>query len=248
MMRPVVLVLRSSDRFSDLLCENGCQVVNLELTKTEPLDDLTDLKNCIAEIGRFDGLFFTSPIAAKIFVLELSSLDLRFNGKIYVLGERARTVFENAGMSVEQRSDANTAEDLINGFGVAEFAGKSFLFVRGDRSLRTIPELLSSLASVDEAIVYRTIDDQPDANTMEELRKRLRNGRIDWVCFFAPSSVDGFRKFFCLEDLKDVKTAAIGKTTGRRVKETGLHLDFISERATADDFAAGLFEYIKRIE
>lgn len=248
MTPPVVLVLRSSDRFSDLLWESGCQVLNLEVTRTESLDDLTDLRNSIAQIDRYDGLFLTSPVAAEVFVRELKSSDGKFAGKIYVLGQRTKKVFENAGIGVEYRSEVNTAAEMVAAIGEAEFAGKSLLFIRGDRSLRTIPELLTGAAAVDEVVVYRTLDHPPNAETADSLRKRLQSGEIGWICFFAPSSVDGFRKVFGLEDLNGIKTAAIGKTTGQRIKEKGLHLDFVSQRANADDFAAGLIEFIKSIE
>ncbi len=248
MTPPVVLVLRGSDRFSEMLWESGCQVINLAVTKTEPLDDLTDLNKSIAQIGVYDGVFLTSPVAAEVFVRELKARGGKFAGKIYVLGERAKLVFENAGMSVEYRNDANTAGELVAAFGEAEFAGKRLLYIRGDRSMQTIPDVLGSNAQIDEVVVYSTTDDPPDAETAAEIRMRLRNGEITWVCFFAPSSVDSFRKIFELEDLNGIKTAAIGNTTGRRIRETGMHLDLVSERANAEDFANGLVRFIKSIE
>lgn len=248
MTPPVVLVLRSTDRFSDLLWESGCQVLNLEVTKSEPLDDLTDLKRSIAQIDRYDGLFLTSPVAATVFVKELKSLDGSFTGKVYVLGERTKKVFEDAGINVKCPAGVNTAGELVAAYGDAEFSNKSLLFIRGDRSMRTIPQLINSLGSVEEVVVYRTLEYPPDQDTADEMRKRLRGGEIDWICFFAPSSVDGFLKVFYLKELIGIKTAAIGQTTGQRLKEVGLHLDFVSRCANASDFAIGLVEFIKSNE
>ncbi len=57
-----------------------------------------------------------------------------------------------------------------------------------------------------------------------------------------------FRNYFELEDWGRPKVAVIGDTTARRVRESGIRVDFVSRRATAGDFASGLIEYIKSIE
>lgn len=248
MRRPVVLVLRADDTFSARLREGGFEVINCELIKTEAVDDLGELQNKLADIGKFDGICFTSPAAATVFLREFHIAGHSFPRRIYVLGERTKRVFENSGINVEYNHDVNNAEELIASFDGTEFAGKRLLFVRGDKSMRTIPELLKGRAEVDEVVVYRTMENDLEAGAVNEIRRRLRSGEVGWICFFSPSAVDSFRKFFDLEDLEGVKTAAIGQTTAQRGKESGLNADFISPRAGAQDFAAGLIEYIKSID
>ena len=247
MKPPVILVLRGDDAFSVKLRENGFEVLNLELIKPEPLDDLGELRERLAELDNFDGLFFTSPVAATIFVDESNRLGQQFFGKIYVLGERTKTIFENAGEKVEYGIDTNTAEEMIESFGEAEFAGKRLLFVRGDKSMRTIPELLDGKASVEELVVYRTVENPHAEEVTADIRTRLDDNEIDWVCFFSPSAVETFVKAFERIDFDGIKMAAIGQTTARRAKEAGLKVEFISNRASAEIFAAGLMGYIKNI-
>jgi uroporphyrinogen-III synthase len=242
MRKTVVLVLRGRDAFSDKLVESGCEVINLELLKIEPVHvelgyDINDL----------DGLFFTSPHAANSF-LSATGLALReYKGDIYVLGERTKNVFEGAGISVRYQSDANTAAEMIRLFGNAEFAGKKLLYVRGDRSLRTIPNQLVSKAQVSELIAYRTVDVPPDPLIASEIVGQLGRGEIDWMCFFSPSGVDGFLKNIDAAELCGVKTAAIGETTAGRLRETGLSVDFVSSRTGAEDFADELIEHINNL-
>src|SRR5260221_14329457 len=116
MRRPVVLVLRAKDAFSGRLRENGCEVINLELIKTEPVNDRGELDSLFANIGDLDGFFFTSPVAATVFLDGMRRRDRLVSDTIYVLGERTKKVFENAGVKVEYRENANTAEELISSF------------------------------------------------------------------------------------------------------------------------------------
>ena len=239
--RRVVLVLRGDDAFSGRLREAGIEAVNLELITTAPVDHLSSLRERLGDIENFDGFFFTSPMAASVFLKQSAR---QFGGKIYVLGERTKVIFENAGITVEYRADANTADELIAAFGDAEFAGKRLLFVRGDKSMRTIPEMLAGKATVEEVVVYRTVDISPDGAAISDIQKRLSAGEIDLVCFFSPSAVESFGRIF---RRVDIKAAAIGRTTARQARDAGIEVDFVSERANALDFADGLIAYIKKI-
>jgi uroporphyrinogen-III synthase len=136
---------------------------------------------------------------------------------------------------------------MIRLFGDTEFANKTLMFVRGDKSLRTIPDLLGDKAEVSELVVYRSADVIPDPAITSKIRDHLTRGEIDWMCFFSPSGIDALLKNFDPEKLRDVKTAAIGETTAGRARAAGLNVNFISRRTRAEDFADDLIEYIKNI-
>lgn len=248
MKPPVVLAVRYDDQFSTFLRSGGCDVLNLALIRTAPADDLSDLHKTLGRIENYDGLFFTSPVAARVFAEQSVATERIFIGKIYALGERAKTVLENSGFEVIQPENANTAEDLIVFFDEAEFSGKRMLFVRGDVSLRTIPKLLEGKATVDEVIVYKTSQIRPDESVVSVISERLEGGEIDWLCFFSPSGVESFRGLFALDAYESVKVAAIGDTTARKAREAEMHVDFVADKATLEDFAAGLIEHINNIE
>ena len=242
---PVVLVLRSADKFSSMLKEAGCELINLELIRTEPLDDQKELRSAIDNLNDLDVLFFTSPVAAAVFVDCLRDRGPEFSGKIYVLGERTKRVFEDAGITVEFPPKANTAEELIRSFNEDEFVGKRFCFFRGDRSMRTIPELLKGKATVNEVIVYRTIENKLDAETAARITGRLENGEIDWACFFSPSAIEVFNSDFGDANLNGLKVAAIGETTAEHARRKGLKVAYTSSQATSESFAQGLIRHIK---
>jgi uroporphyrinogen-III synthase len=243
-----VLVLRRPDHFTDRLKLGGFNVINLPVTATEPVSDLSALESYITELNAYDGCFFTSPVAAQIFVKAAGSGSRAYAGKIYVLGERTKQVFEKAGIKVEYRAGTNTARELVAKFPIEEFLGRSFLFVCGELSMRTIPEMIGLNATVDEVVVYRTIEVRPSTPVVNEIRKRLASRAIDWVCFFSPSAVDSFVRVFALSELSGTRTAGIGETTGRAIKEAGLPVNFTSSKASAGNFAAELLDHIKSIE
>jgi uroporphyrinogen-III synthase len=245
-MKPSVLVIRRNDRFSELLREAGLEVENLELIVTRPVADLSDLSQRLERLDEYDGIFFTSPAAAEVFVKRVEADS--FSGKIYVLGERARRIFDEKGFDVVFRADANTAEELITSFGNSEFAGKRFLFVRGDRSMQTIPELLTGVAVVDEVIVYETVATEPDSKRIEQLKAKISNDQIGWMCFFSPSSVEEFTEVFDRVEIGKLKSAAIGETTACEARRIGMRVEFVSKRSNPDNFAQGLIEHINSIE
>ena len=242
---PLILVIRQADDFSSNLTQNGLEVVNLQLIRTEPVEDLSQLTEKFIGLDRYDGIFLTSPVAAGIF-LEQMNESKKFGGKLYVLGERTKSLFDGKDFDVVFSKDANTAEEFINSFGTEEFIGKNFLFIRGDKSMRTIPWLLRTSAVVDEIIVYKTVGNPVSGEVAKSIEAKIEGGEIDWICFFSPSAIDAFISTFTTDKARSLKTAVIGETTATRARETGMNLQLISKKAGAVDFADSLVEQVKQ--
>ncbi len=248
MTAATVLVIKRDGRFSSLLRENGCHASNLELIGTVPNEDLGELNATLERMDEYDGLFITSPAAAEVFVRQLKSIRRNFAGPVYALGDRAGAMLSEAGLNVVVPESANTAAELIRSFEDAEFAGKHFLFIRGDQSMRTIPARLASTARIDEVEVYRTVEIPPTDDVLESIRSDLRNKRIDWICFFSPSGVRSFVKLFGTDVTKETAVAVIGETTESSAREAGLMVNYVSPEASAEAFANGLIEHLQTID
>ena len=240
---PLVLVVREFDRFSFRLKEAGFEIINFPSIKTLPVENTNELDEKLKFLEKYDGLFFTSPKAAEVFLQRKTKND--FRGKIYALGNRTKLLFEKTNFEIVFRENANTAEEFINSFDRSEFANKKFLFLRGDRSLRAIPSLLKKVAEIDEIIVYRTLENPIDEALINKVRERLRRGEIDWICFFSPSGVESFLKTFGDFAPDEIKIAAIGATTAKKAAAKNLKVEFVSPKACAEDYAFGLIEYLK---
>ena len=172
-MQRTVLVIREYDKFSEILAAANFEVINFQAIQTLPIENLSELDETLDQINGYDGLFLTSPKAAEIFLQKVREKDFEFGGKIYVLGNRTKRLFENTNFEVVFRENANTAEELINSFEIREFTGKRFLFLCGDKSLRAIPELLKDVSRIEEIIVYRTIENSFDKVLIDEIKRKI---------------------------------------------------------------------------
>lgn len=246
MKKPLILVVREFDKFSSLLTENGFEVINFPAIQTLPIEDFSELEEKIDNLNQYDGLFFTSPKAAEVFLKNVENRKNDFRGKVYVLGNRTKVSFENKSFEIVFRADANTAEEFINSFDESEFAGKRFLFLRGSKSLRIIPELLDGVVIVDEIIVYRTIENSTSEDLIGKIREKFDKQKISWICFFSPSGIESFIKTFSELSLEKIKIAAIGATTAKKAAENNLKVEFVSPKASAEYFAIKLIEHLDK--
>lgn len=243
-MRKKILIIRSFDEFSRILAENGFEIINLPMIETKPLDDLSDFEAKLKAVEKYDGIFLTSKNAAQILADKLEELNINFAGKVYVLGKRSFEILQSKNLDLIFYEDANTAEEMLEKISTAELKNKKFLFVRGEKSLRIVPEFLSSSATVDEAIVYETHEIAVEIDKVNGLREQFENDKFAAVCFFSPSGAETFLTKFGTEILHQTKVATIGKTTAVFFQRRNLQADFVSSKASAEDFAVGLIEYL----
>lgn len=220
-----VLVVREYDEFSRILEESGFEITNSPAIETVPTTGSIELGDEI------DGVFITSRTAAKIF-----RDSGQFHGVVYVLGKKSFDILKDSGFDLRFDESANSAAEMLAAIPRSEIDGKRFAFIRGEESLRVVPDGLRSMgASVDEIVVYRTESvGIPDA---------VRERDFDWICFFSPSAVASFVHQAGTGQLTSAKIAAIGKTTASSLAENGIDVEFVSPSASAVEFAR---ELIKR--
>ncbi len=217
------LVVRKYDAFSRILEENGFEVANCPAIETVAFEKSFEID---AEV---DGVFITSRKAAEVF-----SGVANFAGRVYVLGRSSFDVLKDRGFDLFFDGNANTASEMMAGIPSGELKGKRFVFVRGEESLRTVPEFLKGTATVDELVVYRTEPIRID--------RELANRQFGWICFFSPSAGASFVDQLGLERLKKSKIAVIGATTAEFFGNRGIGVDFVASRATAESFANELIK------
>ena len=243
--QPTILVLREECDFSRELRDQGYQVWNLPMIATRRAPDRNRFRELLAAIKRFDHIFLTSRASAAALVDEITPEIKTKLPTVYALGARATEILENHGIAVEYKETANTADELLDELGDSQFTGTSILFLRGDKSLRTIPDRLGRIAKVEEVIVYETVEVPMEDNPVVGM---LRSGDVDWICFFSPSAVESFAGRHVINGQTSPKVAVIGETTARAARSLGFDVGFISDRATAIDFARGLARHIESFE
>lgn len=233
-----ILVIREFDKFSQILSDNGYKVVNLPLIATKTLEDLSDFESKLEVIENYDGIFLTSQNSAKV----LAKSNLTFSGKVYILGKLSFEILKDKNLDLVFFEEANTAEEMLQLILPAELKNKHFLFIRGEKSLRTIPKFLSNFASFDESIVYQNRQISLEIDKIEEISELLRKSEIEVVCFFSPSGAESFLSQFGNEICRNSKIATIGTTTAQFLEKQSIKVDFIAERANSEDFAIDLIK------
>jgi uroporphyrinogen-III synthase len=236
-----VLLLRKDTEFSGILRSAGCAVTELQLISTEPLEDLGELFQSVEKPDQYDGAIFTSEASAHIFIKAVNDRLKSFNGRIYVLGARANAMFADAGLDTVFDRNVNTVDEMIDKLGSGLY-GKRFLYVRGERSLRKVPDRLRGRSVVDEVIVYRTVVSRPAQQERDAISNQLSRGEIKWLCFFSPSAVDAFYEIF--GQVESARAAAIGITTAKRAEELGFTIGFVSPSSSSSEFASAFASHL----
>ena len=240
-----ILVVRKFDNFSRILSESGLKVINCPTIKVAPLEDLSEFEMKLDAIENYDGVFLTSRNATEIFRTKLRARNVDFHGKIYVLGKRSFDLLKSENLDLVFDKTANTAQEMLENIALDELKNKRFLFVRGEKSLRVVPEFLEKIASVDEAIVYRSSRVTIADDKIKEIQAKSASGEIACACFFSLSAAESFLQLFGAEVLHQIKITVIGNTTAEFFERRDLKVDFVARRAVAEDFAVELIEYLE---
>jgi uroporphyrinogen-III synthase len=239
-----ILVVRFSDNFSRILTRNGFSVVNSPTIETIECGNSHKLSGKISPLD-YDGIFLTSPRAAEIAWRELFSKK-KYRGKVYVLGQRSFEILKDKNLLLSFDETANTAREMLERIPTDELTGKRFLFIRGEKTVGTVSEYLKKIAALDEEIVYETRKSVVKKGLRNEIAAKLKNGQISAACFFSPSGAESFLEQFGPESLGKTKVAVIGKTTADFFAGRNLRIDFIATKATAEDFAVELIDFLKK--
>lgn len=239
-----ILVVREFDNFSRILTERNFSVINCPTIETVPLESLSGFNAKLAAIENYDGIFLTSAQAAEIFHEKLNEKQISYGGKVFVLGKRIFEILKTANFNVFFDEAANTAREMLASIAPDELENKRFLFVRGEKSLRVVPEFLAKIAAVDEEIVYQTRKIPLETDKLKTITEKFEKGKIAAACFFSPSGAESFLEQFGAKVLHQTKIAAIGKTTAEYFETQDLTINFVARKATAEDFASGLIEHL----
>lgn len=238
-----VLVVRKFDIFSRILTLNEFSVINCPLIETVRTENSRALGAKISA-NNYDGIFLTSQKATEIFGDEVFDKMHAYGGRIYVLGKSSFEMLRGKNLDVFFAETANTAREMLAAIAPEDLQNKRFLFIRGNRSLGTVPDFLKNKATLDEAIVYETRKIALETGIKSEIEEKLKTGEIAAACFFSPSGAESFLSEFGAESLRQTRIATIGKTTSEYFAEQNLKTDFTSSMASAEDFANELTDYL----
>jgi uroporphyrinogen-III synthase len=234
----------ADDEFSKMLTEAGAETVFFPVIKISEVEDHTELDNVLSDINKYDGIFFTSSNAVKYFFESAKSLNAKYTGKIYSVGEKTKQKVELYGYKNKFVPAVYSAEELIKLLPADEIKGKSFLFPRGNLSMDKLKNGISGYAQVHEVKVYEnSLPADINSEDRKSMMAMFEKGDIDCISFFSPSSIKNFLIIFPGFRQKDMKIAVIGKTTFNTASEFGLKADIIPDESTSVSMARAIIEF-----
>jgi uroporphyrinogen III methyltransferase/synthase len=135
------------------------------------------------------------------------------------------------------RSLANELQGSVN--------GRRVLLPRSDRADNQFANALrESGASVTDVIAYRTVSPEaPDQAVLD----RIRAGQVDVIIFSSPSAFHNLAGFLGVSDLiklaELVQFAAMGPTTAKAMRESGVRVHIEAAEASAAGLADAIVKH-----
>ncbi|ARM30639.1 uroporphyrinogen-III synthase [Prosthecochloris sp. HL-130-GSB] len=204
----------------------------------------------IPDISTFSGAFFTSPNSVRYFMKRLQTeapeqLEHLKAIKVYAVGKTTANDLATYGITTEPLPKVADAINLMETVAPEEIEGKSFLFLKGNLSLGTIPAIIDERGGHCHAItVYE--NHPPDLEKAREIRQMIDEGRISCLSFTSPSTAENFFKAIGTTTIPEgMKVAAIGMTTANALEKLGVHTDIIPSYYDAPHFAEAIAEALK---
>ena len=250
-----IIVTRSREQASDfsvLLEKYGAEPIEFPTIETVPPKDWKEIDRAIKNLPKYDWAIFTSINGVKYFVerLKKQGKDIReLKGiKICAIGPATAKAIEDLGIKVDLLPKEYRAEAIIAGLGKNKIKGKSFLLPRALKAREVLPEEIKRLGGkVDVVTAYRTV--QPKEKT-DEIRKMLREKRVDVVTFTSSSTVENFANMFKRNEvpgiLNGTRVACIGPITKDTATKLGIKTDIMPEKYTIPALTEAIGEYYKK--
>ena len=250
-----IIVTRSREQASDfsvLLEKCGAEPIEFPTIETVPPKDWKEIDRAIKNLPKYDWAIFTSINGVKYFIerLKKQGKDIReLKGiKICAIGPATAKAIEDLGIKVDLLPKEYRAESIITGLGKTKIKGRRFLLPRALKAREVLPEEIKRLGGkVDVVTAYRTV--QPKEKT-DEIRKMLREKRVDVVTFTSSSTVENFANMFKRNEvpgiLNGTRVACIGPITKDTATKLGIKTDIMPEKYTIPALTEAIGKYYKK--
>jgi uroporphyrinogen III methyltransferase/synthase len=251
-----IVITRAPEQSGELtssLAHLGAEVLLLPMVRFAAPEDWARVDAVIGRLAEFDWILFTSRNAVRFFALRQSELgiapDLPVFGKhqIAVVGPATHEAAKREGFRVDYAAKNHTGEGLVRE--LAESIGnRNVLLPRSDRADDRLPDALRETgARVTDVIAYRTAaPEKVDAAIL----CRLQRAEVDAIVFASPSAFHNLRDLIPAADLASlserVQFAAIGPTTARALRESGMRVEIEANESSSAALADAIAKHYQR--
>jgi uroporphyrinogen-III synthase len=243
-----IVVTRAPDQAGELirtLEHMGAEIVALPAVAFESPEDSKALDRALAQLRTFDWVLFTSQNAVRFVALRLEQAGIPpVVRQVAAVGPATEEAAKLQGFHVNYVATNHTAHSLAKELRDA-FTGRRVFLPQSDRAGDHLASALrEGGAQVTDVVAYRTVaPEAPDQSALD----RIRAAEIDVTIFASPSAFHNLDSFLGPGELaklaERVQFAAIGPTTAKAMRESGVRVHIEAEEASATGLADAIAKY-----
>jgi uroporphyrinogen III methyltransferase / synthase len=240
---------------TELLEDQGAQVILAPTVRLAPADDYTDLDAACADIARFDWIVLPTLSGAEVFLQRMfaGGFDLR-NLKgvgLCAIGQSSVERFADVGLRVDVARAEFRPDAIIEALSAGKGAGGRRVLLLQAEGARDIlaSELRKAGAEVVEIGAYRTVRVMPGDPGEPDLFKMLLEQQVDVITFTSPSTVFEFVDIHGADAVADVLrttlVACVGPVTAQAALSLGIMPAIVPEEFTMAAMVAAIVRQLR---
>ncbi len=251
-----IVITRAPEQAGEItssLEKMGAEVLCLPMVGFAAPENWESLDAALGRLAEFDWILFTSQNAVRFFAQRQRELGKKTdlspgsNPHVAVVGPATQQAAVREGFHVIYAAQNSTGESLAREL-AATIRNHHLLLPRSDRADDRLPNALRQAgARVTDVIAYRTAaPEKVDAAVLGQLRR----GDVDVVVFASPSALHNLCDLVPAADLsrlpERVQFAAIGPTTARALRESGIRVEIESNESSSAALADAIAKHYQR--
>jgi uroporphyrinogen III methyltransferase/synthase len=239
--------LQEQNPLSELLEQNGAEIVLLPTIALQPPDSYQSLDEAIAQLQQFQWVIFTSTNGVRFFMDRLlsSGTDIRALSRhlIAAIGSGTARTLSSYYIQADVVPEEFSAEGLVSSFTRQNITGVKVLIPRAQKGRDVLEVGLRALNNEVMAVpVYKTV--MPPELQSAESFKMLHPG--DCLVFTSSSTVHNFFDSVpasVLPELRDMVMACIGPITEGALRKRGFNAHIVPERYDFTSLAEAIIRF-----
>ncbi len=236
--------------FAAKIIERGGNPVEFPTLKIRPLTQSNEFLRALTKLAQNEWIIFTSANGVTIFFKAIDGMgkDARVFGptKIAAIGDRTAARLGEFGIKADFVPTVFTGEQLARQLaGFADLRDKKVLLLRSQLASNELVELLAKAgAQVENVAIYTA---EPENGDSDLLTEQLEQGKIDWLTFASPSSVDSFFEQIPCKTVQSnrIRIASVGPVTSERLKQIDIGVDIEAAEHTIDGLLDAIEQFYK---
>jgi uroporphyrinogen III methyltransferase / synthase len=242
--------LQEQNPLSEILEQNGAEIVLLPTIAVLPPDSYQSLDEAIAQLPQFQWVIFTSSNGVRFFMDRMlcSGKDIRAlsSHSIAAIGSGTARTLNSFYIQADLIPDEFSAEGVVSSFTQQNITGVKVLIPRAQKTRDVLDLGLRALNNEVLAVpVYKTVI--PPELQYAETFKSLHPG--DCIVFTSSSTVHNFFDSVpsgVLPELRDMVMACIGPITEGSLRKRGFNAHIVPEKYDFVSLAEAIIKFYAR--